>query len=146
MITGSILNTTRSPGFACAMICSCLRELANKAPNKIRVRTSQSLGKEVACRGRVVGLDEGGVGGHGAAPLLERGNHSYWPHPKNCRPRTRYYFCAGFWLIAFIQMILQIDVRVAPGAESAPRHGLSRMPPMAASRPLVGLLSLAHPA
>src|SRR6476660_2292247 len=108
MITGSILNTTRSPGFACAMICSCLRELANKAPNKIRVRTSQSLGKAVACRGRVVGLDEGGVGGHGAAHLLEGGNGPSWPHPKKFRPRTRHYCCAGLWLIAFMQMTLQI--------------------------------------
>jgi len=33
-----------------------------------------------------------------------------------------------------------------PGAEPAPGHGLSRLPPTAASRPMVGCLSLVHPA
>jgi len=33
-----------------------------------------------------------------------------------------------------------------PGADPTPDHGLSRTPPTAASRPIVGFLSLVHSA
>jgi hypothetical protein len=48
--------------------------------------------------GRVVGLDEGGVGGRGAAPFLERGTT-----PTNRIQKIVGLGSASFWLIAFIQ-------------------------------------------